>query len=920
MDENGISDDKYEIGLLEQCSEFNFMLDSEKEKKDNGAVKKFVAKLRTAVYKTKDPLRLEATLSNYHCIQAISSCGREDLGYDFLMNLFAKHTKASKNYLKVFGELQDYSFLTVEMASVLFEERNAVLRPFAVTRLLETVKLEVLLHLLEMWEFELRSEDAKSVICIWGKREEFLAALEKDARSWLLWKKACVDSVFLGAEKPFPLRSLLDSLIDPADVEKYENLMLAFILESEKAITFSFGQLEAVHASFHLNDWVVEQHMPSDMILDLDSRKWDLWHEAGKAHFEVIIVQMTMRKQLIDALLSLRENIMTNQSEASMEALSQLAILHEFTVLLQTPLSHFSRNTFIKSRDIDMIISACENAMFYFPHFYSPIVTTNVLNNPSYWIVLWKQLELLEIDLAYNEEISEKFADPLALMKLLNGMLLRMNSKSSYSRSFYWLTELVVAVLSPWPSNLEDSNVIMDILMELTKDSVCELSYLQLNFIHAVLHPEATSKNMSFFRLSSEIFNFTFEAFKLAPEILEPAVIERLLMNPISRELMLLSKPQNATKLMSLAAFSLKDLQDFFPIGTWYSLEDCVALHTLQPSVLADFLNDSSGVGFNYPEKLIWRVHPRFWDNLNFVDAVSELIPFDSLLKYPAEAAALNFISIITDIMGRIRRNPENSQKLILKWIINMDWLFLQHFIMFCNEESVKLFSKEQYSVLANSERGARADLITWLKSQNYLQDCDELLALVERVPLSHIRTAHIYDMHFIDAIKNNADNASSLPQFTIFSEKDFYQVNSSYLEGAISQALFKCDGLIEKYFNSTEKQIWSNRLKIQNIPNITKYLFNPVRTSFAKGLFENNASPYADLIIAAAMFTRSGYIFCKESNSEEEYLIPSPKILEICKKLVVIEENVHTKGRSILIRNEMEKRKRIKDEKKQNN
>ena len=80
---------------------------------------------------------------------------------------------------------------------------------------------------------------------------------------------------------------------------------------------------------------------------------------------------------------------------------------------------------------------------------------------------------------------------------------------------------------------------------------------------------------------------------------------------------------------------------------------------------------------------------------------MSENIPFEIFVKFPKNASDLNLYFSVSDIMGRISRNLHGIQatkKLIIKWTIQMEWIFnqfittqyndklKQNFILFSNK------------------------------------------------------------------------------------------------------------------------------------------------------------------------------------------------------------------------------------------
>ena len=882
----------FDMPLLQECGELNFWL-VEGKVLSKKMIQKFIKKLKTSM---KSVDKFKATLGHFHCIHAIKSVGFDELGGDLVKTLSIEHPEIMKKHLEIFGYLEDFSFLTVELVEELFGDKNDLLRPFGLDVLIETASFPVIKKCLEMWNYDLRKSDLEVLMRIWGESNEFKEILMEEPRGWLLWRKL---DLFKG---PFPIDKLI-KILSIDNIEIYLNLILAFIYESELLVWDSMNFLEFLNADLHKNDVIEERYMTPEMVSELDSRKWDLWYENGKISIEIIKEQMDSKRKLIEKIKEMIE------IKDQRNIIDKQMIIYNLFTLLQVPLNDFGRKSYLKSRDIENVKTALNDFKFINSVGFSEIVDLNNLGNENYWTVLWKQLEILEVDLVYDEARTRDFQDTKEILQLLLSMAFKEENFN-----FYWHSQLALFMISPM--NFDESQIYLKTLIGFTRKQICELTSMQISVLKTFLHPEAVKNFIG--QLENQ--NHLLELFRLAPEIMTRDQISELLKASEAKELMIYSI-ENANKLRFLDSFTTKDLADHFIIGFDYHLDNCEALYTVDPDALVGYLKASQGA-INYPDLLIWWTHPRCWNNTKFVDLIAESIPFNVFFKHPKDSDEMNFGNILTDISGRIQRNPtENTQVLILKWLIHMDWFFFQFYNELYLDSSDNGSISSQYDRIMNLETKARIKLITWLKENESLEDGDILLDLVETSPLSYLRTSAAYDLLLSESVNKlekgpAPQNLKGLHhQFAVFkSVPKIYQLKESDLEATVKNQIEKCEKLIEKYFEIIEKEIWLNRLKISNIPAFDKYTIKPVPTRFAKRLFHQSGAPIHDLQETFSMLSRTGHSLdiCTTMEGKEflEQLPNGRGIIEVRKRN---HEAFIMQTRKILLENDLKNMKKNK-------
>lgn len=387
----------YDVPLLQECAELNHGLvefgnDMQKRKR---RTQKFIKTLRNSFKETRDRTQLKTTLTHFHCVHALKSIDfEEDHILNLIVNLTKEFPEVMKLHLDVLGYLEDFSFLTVEIFKELFKDKNEYLRPFGLDKFIETVSKNVLIEAIKMWNFDLRIEDAQALLSMRG--DDLLEISEEDPRAWLIWRKAHI-------LKFFPIDLLLEKL-SINNFKIYVNLILAFIFDREMQVYQSMYSLEYLYADLHKNAIIEERYMTPEMISALESRKWDIWYQFGKAHIDIIESYMKMSKRLIAKL----KEISKIQEETNAEITQKLIVINALT-LLQVPLNLRSRTTFLKSRDINQLVEAQNSYIYYHPFEYTPIVLSLNVLNPYYWQVLWFQLEVLEIELAYDAAVCKDY-------------------------------------------------------------------------------------------------------------------------------------------------------------------------------------------------------------------------------------------------------------------------------------------------------------------------------------------------------------------------------------------------------------------------------------------------------------------------------------------------------------------------------
>jgi hypothetical protein len=905
----------YDLVLLQDCADLNhsyikFGQDAQKKRK---RIQKLMKSLRLSFKETRDRTKLKATLIHFHCIHALKSVNMEENDSNLIINLVKEFPEVMALHLDIVGNLEDFSFLTPELAKKLFKNRNEYFRPLALNSLIETVSKDVLIELIKMWNFDLCIEDAKALLSIRG--DDLLEISEEDPRSWLIWRKADV-------LKSFPFNLLIDKL-SVESFNSYVNLILAFIYDREKLIFYSMYSLEYLHADLQKNSRIEERYMTEEMVLALQSRKWDIWYEYGKPCVFTIDDQMKKTSKLIEKL----KEIIKIQEETNAEIVSKLNVINVLT-LLQVPLNLHARTTFLKSRDIDQLIAAQESYVYHHPFEYTPIVIAANILNPFYWQVLWAQLQGFGVKLAYDVVACKSYVnieDLIGTIVSLSQFAFESLDRShdaneKHFPNYYWLTNLNTLLLSDEiRNNLDLSQSFLKSMLVFMRGQVCELDPYQLSLIKAFLHQDVDKDDIDFL----EAHDINFDAFRLAPESLTQEEIAILIQTPELRKLMKYSIG-NVNRLRFLDSFKVDDLKEFFPIGGDYHLESCEALYTVDPEALKGYLQSSQGA-INYPDLLIWWIHPLAWNNSGLVDLIAESVPFSAFFKHPTDADDLNLTSILTDIVCRISRNPSQApQKLILKWVIHMEWLFFQFYNHFYIDDTGTKLICSVYDQILGAERKARSKLITWLKENETLEDGKVLLDIVEKGPLSNLRVSVAYDLLLSDSVfKVNMGPKLQYfrdvyPQFTVFTTaSNVYKIRETDLEATVSESQRNCELLGEKYLDIIEKEIWMNRLKIFSFTTFSKYLLNPIPQNFADKIFKNHGAPIHDLQTIFSFLSRSGHhLNAARRNFENGFVKQLPMAIEINEQHAKRYADIVLTARRLLLENDLKNMKKKESEK----
>ena len=821
-------------------------------------------------------------LNHVYCHQSIELCGFSGLGKEFTTLLVKEQPQIMKKHLKIVSSLDDFSFLTPEIALELFQDRNSIFTPFSLRVLVKSVNLEVLLALLELWEFELNKFDAKQVIDIWGKRQEFLNEIEKDPRSWLLWFK-------LDITKALPMEQLLKILnAEFRNIYKYTNLILAFLYEIEFVIFDCFIELELVFINL-----IKSKSENSNSNLD----EWMEWRNSGQEQIKKISEQFELKNVIINFLdLIIGANESTENDKC---------FLRNICCIINFPIMYLSHNAFVRSKNQEIVSKAIlnENNKSYSLLSKSFEIESWGEDRLDLWTIMWHQLGTYSaIGISYK--VSHSLSDLSSDTKDFVATLESVSNSLSNEKSRLPCWHVFMTILSAAPtSNVEESNEFIKRIRNLIINYSSELKEKNINYIESILAPESVARNIKY-------YDVEFEKFKLAPETLSRDQIKKLIKNQEMREFMLIHSSK-VMQLRTLIDFTTEDLLQFFPIfDSEFHLELHDALYTANPEALIGYLRGIEG-SLNYPERFAWSVHPVIWNYSEFVDLMSDNIPFSLFVYYPNEVESLNLVFAVCDIMGRISRCNGNSlliKKQIIKWVINMEWIFNQYQIFFKPNQSFYSKISIIYKNFAAYERFSRSNLVQYLKSSEGLIDltketASELLKIIELLPLSHFRLCSCVDAYLIDSVANLHEEKRAVKnqyfedlsnQFTSFVGKKFTEIKISELDKQLNDHLGITKELIEKNFGLIEKIIWNNRLNVVNLVSVEEYTLNSdVTISLIHFMFKYNQAPIYNIQLAYQILFYLDYNVTNLSNCKgETFFLKSPQAIQQSMKRIQLHDD----------------------------
>jgi hypothetical protein len=890
-DLNTLSGDFYDLKLLNECAEFNFAMMNEKgsDKKNRKRMGTLISSFKAALLRSANESsdgaakvcvkialedesliedsfsRFEMTLEHSMCISALEGCDDEFIDTEFFAGLVKRFPRVFSSHLQLVGRLSDFSFLTVEVVSFLFEAKNHFMNPFGLAALVQSAPLEVILKCLELWDFELTLPDAQFLFSVWGSDSDFQAAIARDCRSWALLRK-------LGYQNPFPIDQFVVES-ETFSVEEHVNLVLAFIYQSERVIGAALRQLDFIHADLHKNDAVETVYMTDSMADALNSHKADLWRANGQPAIDAIAREMELKLRVISALKARYDvecAIVGKKFTRTVELL--LGMLR----LLKTPLEDLNRRAFVRSCSLEQVLAAFDS--FDYPFVYGafrPHVFLDMLRIEDFWVFLWKQLEIFEVPMAYDVSIAAT-ADSKSILEDLVALSFQIGR--SFHKHNFWCAQIGLLVdLSTDLSTTSNSQHHPNLLEILNEGELCEYTPYQIFLIKSV----SPADNQVFFW--NEADNYPLALFKVAPGAMSRDQISDLLKDSDSRPFILKHK-RNIMKLGTIEPFTAQDLLELFPLGGQDDLEEHDAFWTANPEALVGYLRGIGG-GVNDPAAFFWKINPNAFFNTELMDLLAEIIPLASLMKYPMEAKKHNLHFIMCDIVGRLERNaqasidstinkPNTPQQLILKWILQMEWIFLQFFNIYSINTAKDPTPRAIYDEFLEVESSARKRLVGWLKKQNpqEFENVEELLSLVQDTPLSYSRVSLCYTLAMQEALhryttpstkQQKRKENSFYAQFPMFTGNRLSSLNVSHMTKGVETQISKYNAMLEKHFDqsSIEKQIWSNRARIINIVSINRGpLVQPIPQDLLTGIFSSHSTPICDAIITYEIFARSGF------------------------------------------------------------
>lgn len=415
-----------------------------------------------------------------------------------------------------------------------------------------------------------------------------------------------------------------------------------------------------------------------------------------------------------------------------------------------------------------------------------------------------------------------------------------------------------MSVVSPFNDDFKTSKNFMKVINILNGFHPIRLQSEEINNIKSLLPYSDVVEDQIFNLEHSE---FAVDAFLFAPELLSRDEISYLLRTTELRRISLNAKPKNIMKIKFLDDFTTENFTDFFKIGGNFDLETHEALYTADSSAIAGYFKSVQGA-CNYPDQLIWWVHPRAFYNFEFCDVVAEIITFSAFMQQPSECEELHFTEIINDIVGRIKRNPsDDPQKLIIKWLLNMEWMMLQFYNYYFSEHSSSEgVAYKQRNIFLNSFDSSRTKLIEWINEPeniSLLEERDSILRLIEWVPLSHRSASDVYVKLLVGWTKQNIHSEkgfspirNSSGDYKFYSSKSPSRISIKEMETAVDESVVICKDLIERHFGAIDKQIWLKRIKIISFQTAIIYRNFPIPKKFIFDLVDHKTVPRQDLKI----------------------------------------------------------------------
>lgn len=225
--------------------------------------------------------------------------------------LICEFPEVFKNHFNILAQINDFSFLISKTAVILFEDRNHLNTPFSLKVLVSTVRLDTLIALLELWEYELKEKDARMVLYLWSNNAEFLKFIKKDSRSWLLSDAKFFRDIYLFKVSNF-------------QIAPCANLLIAYLYHSELVIFKSLLNLEIIYSNL--------KGEKSKLISDFKT--------LGNHDTAIIKSHLCCKDRIITNLTKIYDKLEIGCDDRT--------LINYFLILFKVPLIYLNRHAFIE--------------------------------------------------------------------------------------------------------------------------------------------------------------------------------------------------------------------------------------------------------------------------------------------------------------------------------------------------------------------------------------------------------------------------------------------------------------------------------------------------------------------------------------------------------------------------------------------
>lgn len=687
--------------------------------------------LSKVLVKEDDTVVIERTLSTHVCRSAMEY---SQLSEDTIKLLIQK--AASIVGADLFFGLQDYSFLTEEIAKIVFRS-HSYCRPFLLDAFWSSASDRMVVFTLRMFAFDLHGLEISKYISWISARPHLRQEIESDPLFWFLKRKLTVLPV------PFPFERTLE-LLNSESFLKLVPLLLVFSIMNSASLTGSLQEIVLYHEDIHKNDHIEEASLSSEQLKERENKQFNAFLSAIDPALQAIKAALQKRRQVLEKLKGLDFGA------------DKTPPLEEMTRLLAHPHPKLARDSYILNINQLIEIQAKPSTFTLSNEPYLE-VDPEWLTQFDTWALMWKQVDvLLDDDSGENRLfMTEKTNDSSTM---LSSWVSLCHFSSANFETSDWTVQFISSILHD-SSNEVAFSLFLDNCFNLLK-------HLRLN---PEIVAELNSKYGEIIKIKEIVAVQKYEIvrkFLIEPYQLDRTQTKFMLRHPEARPF-LMKNYSDAAQLRNLIDFTADDLLEFMAYAEHLQLEFFDALYTLRPEVIVEYLRRKPApFVLNYPAKLVWSIFPSHFESEKFLRDLFEVIPITVLVEYSHDLRAHRMSVSTTEIMQQLDRmnltpityEAESLEK-VIKWLINMEWNTL--YLNIARRFRPELDTSELYCRYACSEFAQRVLLINYLSSLDYpAKD----LAKIAKLPLGMQTLSNCFTNALL--LKRSSNRQFTLTQF----------------------------------------------------------------------------------------------------------------------------------------------------------